>query len=161
MNNLFYLILLAPLISLPFLMDDSFGCTVNCSEVDYMRIMAGYDTYQTSSNWWIDHHLTGFWGYATEGQTGFDAVTLDRHERSLKPSFIVKSFTSNESVTATYDVTYQVENRNGKVTDTGTNSYTNIFFHSNFDGEADTFPSIGFVPRHSTITYTIDVKSMR
>ena len=157
MNNLFYLLLLPLLIGATFVIDEAYACPVNCAQDDYMRIMAGYDTYQTSLNWWVDHHLTGYFGYAKNGEKAFDAVTLDRHERDLKPSFIVKSFTKQGSVTASYDVTYQIENRNGKVTKTG----TNIFFHSNYDGQADTFPSVGFVPRHSTITYTIDIKSMR
>lgn len=163
MNNLIYLLLI-PLILLPFLIDDSFACKVNCSDEDYLRIMAGYDTIVYDPIWhtplWTDHHLSGFWGYSNVGFSGSDAQTLDKTERTLKPAFIVKSF-AKKSITADYTVSYQVENSRGKLTHSGSNSYTNMVFVTGLNGESDTFNPITNVPEHSTITYTLKVTSIK
>lgn len=162
MNNLFYLLLLPLLIGVTFTIDDAFGCE-DCSKVKQLRIMAGYDTiiydpfFHTPL--WTDHHLTGFFGHASVGLDGFDAVTLDITETSLQPSFWVKSYGAG-SMTADYKVTYQIENSRGKLTHGDSNLYSNVFFLSNYSGESDSFPAVTDIPKHSTITYTLKVISL-
>ena len=162
MNNLFYLLLLLPLIGVPFAYDDSFACD-NCEQDEMLRIMAGYDTIifdgGTYLPTWINHHTTGYFGFSNLSISGSDSVTLDKTEYSLSPHFMVKSYKGK--VTADFTVTYQIENPKGKLIKTGSNDYTNILLTSPYDGFSDSFPAVSDIQKHSTITYTLKVTSMR
>ena len=136
---------------------DAYCTNQSCGEESDLRIMADYET----PGWWAtDHHLSNYWTYVGEGESGTNTVTATADKSGyVFPSFVVKS-NSVESKTATYTVSYQFIDESLGLTHTQSRTYTEVF-SSYLDGEADRFTALsGGIDKGDKIIVTLTVSSI-